>query len=65
MLARDASGAAVGLARVYADDGDVDMGEITATTSSGTDARMMSAIIPSSSSPHHVDTGWPVVPLDS
>jgi predicted N-acetyltransferase YhbS len=44
MLARDASGAAVGLARVYADDGDVDMGEITATTSSGTDALISHAL---------------------
>ena len=38
LLARDPSGAPVGLARVSPDDGDVDMGEVTATTSAATDA---------------------------
>ncbi len=44
MLARDPSGAPVGLARVYADDGDVDIGEVTVTTSAATDALVALAL---------------------
>jgi len=44
MLARDASGAPVGLARVASDDGDVDMGEVTATSAEATDAIIAHAL---------------------
>lgn len=44
LLARDPSGAPVGLARVCAVDGDVDMGEVTATTSAATDALIAIAL---------------------
>jgi predicted N-acetyltransferase YhbS len=43
-LVRDAAGAAVGLARVYADDGSVDMGEITAHSPEATDALLAHAL---------------------
>jgi predicted N-acetyltransferase YhbS len=44
LLVRDASGAPVGLARVYTDSGDVDMGEVTATTAAATDALIAHAL---------------------
>ena len=44
MIARDPSGAPVGLARVYADDGDVDMGEVAATNTAATDAIIAHAL---------------------
>lgn len=43
-LVRDATGETVGLARVYADDGSVDMGEITTTSREATDALLAHAL---------------------
>lgn len=43
-LARDGAGEPVGLARVFCDDGSVDMGEITATSSDATDALLAHAL---------------------
>jgi predicted N-acetyltransferase YhbS len=44
MYVRDRAGTPVALARVYADDGSVDMGEITATSSDATDALLAHAL---------------------
>jgi predicted N-acetyltransferase YhbS len=44
LLARDPAGTPVGLARICADDGDVDLGEVTATTSAATDALIAHAL---------------------